>query len=218
MRIVDISEAVSTVSEDSSVMVGGFLGCGSPDNLINEIITKKIRGLTVIANDTAFPDKGIGKLIVNKCACKVIVSHIGTNPETQRQMMEGELKVELIPQGTLAERIRAGGVGLGGILTPTGVGTVIQEGKRVVAVEGREYLLELPLRADYALVKAKKADYYGNLVFSLTARNFNPLIVLACDTVIAEVEEIVPVGALTPDEIHVPGVLVDYIVVGGAAQ
>jgi len=132
--------------------------------------------------------------------------------------MEGELKVELIPQGTLAERIRAGGVGLGGILTPTGVGTVIQEGKRVVAVEGREYLLELPLRADYALVKAKKADYYGNLVFSLTARNFNPLIVLACDTVIAEVEEIVPVGALTPDEIHVPGVLVDYIVVGGAAQ
>lgn len=218
MRIVDISEAVSTVSEDSSVMVGGFLGCGSPDNLINEIITKKIRGLTVIANDTAFPDKGIGKLIVNKCACKVIVSHIGTNPETQRQMMEGELKVELIPQGTLAERIRAGGVGLGGILTPTGVGTVIQEGKRVVAVEGREYLLELPLRADYALVKAKKADYYGNLVFSLTARNFNPLIVLACDTVIAEVEEIVPVGALTPDEIHIPGVLVDYIVVGGAAQ
>ncbi|PNE22783.1 branched-chain amino acid dehydrogenase [Mesotoga sp. Brook.08.YT.4.2.5.1] len=218
MRIVDISEAVSTVSEDSSVMVGGFLGCGSPDNLINEIITKKIRGLTVIANDTAFPDKGIGKLIVNKCACKVIVSHIGTNPETQRQMMEGELKVELIPQGTLAERIRVGGVGLGGILTPTGVGTVIQEGKRVVAVEGREYLLELPLRADYALVKAKKADYYGNLVFSLTARNFNPLIVLACDTVIAEVEEIVPVGALTPDEIHIPGVLVDYIVVGGAAQ
>ena len=218
MRIVDISEAVSTVSEDSSVMVGGFLGCGSPDNLINEIITKKIRGLTVIANDTAFPDKGIGKLIVNKCACKVIVSHIGTNPETQRQMIEGELKVELIPQGTLAERIRAGGVGLGGILTPTGVGTVIQEGKRVVAVEGREYLLELPLRADYALVKAKKADYYGNLVFSLTARNFNPLIVLACDTVIAEVEEIVPVGALTPDEIHIPGVLVDYIVVGRAAQ
>jgi acetate CoA/acetoacetate CoA-transferase alpha subunit len=218
LRIVDISEAVSTVSEDSSVMVGGFLGCGSPDNLINEIITKKIRGLTVIANDTAFPDKGIGKLIVNKCACKVIVSHIGTNPETQRQMMEGELKVELIPQGTLAERIRVGGVGLGGILTPTGVGTVIQEGKRVVAVEGREYLLELPLRADYALVKAKKADYYGNLVFSLTARNFNPLIVLACDTVIAEVEEIVPVGALTPDEIHIPGVLVDYIVVGGAAQ
>lgn len=218
MRIMEVSEAVSTVSEDSSVMVGGFLGCGSPDNLINEIITKKIRGLTVIANDTAFPDKGIGKLIVNKCACKVIVSHIGTNPETQRQMMEGELKVELIPQGTLAERIRAGGVGLGGILTPTGVGTVIQEGKRVVAVEGREYLLELPLRADYALVKAKKADYYGNLVFSLTARNFNPLIVLACDTVIAEVEEIVPVGALTPDEIHIPGVLVDYIVVGGAAQ
>ena len=218
MRIVDISEAVSTVSEDSSVMVGGFLGCGSPDNLINEIITKKISGLTVIANDTAFPDKGVGKLIVNKCACRVIVSHIGTNPETQRQMMEGELKVELIPQGTLAERIRVGGVGLGGILTPTGVGTVIQEGKRVVAVEGREYLLELPLRADYALVKAKKADYYGNLVFSLTARNFNPLIVLACDTVIAEVEEIVPVGALTPDEIHIPGVLVDYIVVGRAAQ
>jgi acetate CoA/acetoacetate CoA-transferase alpha subunit len=190
------------------------LGCGSPDNIIQGIVERKTRGLTVIANDTSFPDRGIGKIVDGKCAAKVIVSHIGTNPETQRQMIEGELDVELVPQGTLAERIRAGGVGLGGILTPTGVGTVVQEGKRIIAVDGKDYLMELPLRAEFALVKAKKADYFGNLVFSLTARNFNPLIVLACNTVIVEVEEIVPVGSISPDEIHIPGVLVDYVSVG----
>ncbi|MBN2219479.1 MAG: 3-oxoacid CoA-transferase subunit A [Kosmotogaceae bacterium] len=213
-----MKETISLIKKDSSVMIGGFLGCGSPDCIINEIVENEISGLTLVANDTAFPEMGVGKLIVNKCASKIVVSHIGTNPETQRQMIEGELEVELVPQGTLAERIRAGGVGLGGILTPTGVGTVVQDGKKVVTIDGKDYLMELPLRADFALVKAKKADYFGNLVFSLTARNFNPLMVLACDTVIVEVEEIVPVGSLSPDEIHIPGVFVHYIAVGGRLQ
>jgi len=144
----------------------------------------------------------------------VIASHIGTNPETQRQMIEGELEVELVPQGTLAERVRAGGVGLGGILTPTGVGTVVEDGKQKIVVADKEYLLELPLRADYALLKAKRADYYGNLQFSLTARNFNPLMAMAADNVIVEVEEIVPIGSIPPDSVHIPGVLVNYVVVG----
>lgn len=218
MKVVGMKKIVSLIEKGSSVMIGGFLGCGSPDSIIDEIVKNEISGLTLVANDTAFPETGIGKLIVNKCASKIVVSHIGTNPETQRQMIDGELEVELVPQGTLAERIRAGGVGLGGVLTPTGVGTVVQDGKKVLTVDGRDYLMELPLRADFALVKAKKADYIGNLVFSLTARNFNPLMVLACDTVLVEVEEIVPIGSLSPDEIHIPGVFVHYIVVGGRVQ
>lgn len=193
-------------------MIGGFLGVGTPEKIIDEIIKNKIKNLTVIANDTAFEDKGIGKLVKNKLCKKVIVSHIGTNPETQRQMIEGTLQVELVPQGTLAERIRAGGVGLGGILTPTGVGTIVEEGKQIIEIEGKKYLLELPLRADVALIKAKKADYLGNLVFNLTAENFNPLMALSADTVIVEVEEIVPTGSLSPNEIKIPGVVVDYIV------
>lgn len=193
-------------------MIGGFLGVGTPEKIIDEIIKNKIKNLTVIANDTAFEDKGIGKLVKNKLCKKVIVSHIGTNPETQRQMIEGTLQVELVPQGTLAERIRAGGVGLGGILTPTGVGTIVEEGKQIIEIEGKKYLLELPLRADIALIKAKKADYIGNLVFNLTAENFNPLMALSANTVIVEVEEIVPTGSLSPNEIKIPGVVVDYIV------
>jgi acetate CoA/acetoacetate CoA-transferase alpha subunit len=215
VKVIKSKEVVDLIPEGATVMIGGFLGCGSPETLIDEIIKAKKGGLTVIANDTAFPDKGIGKLIVNKLVKKVIASHIGTNPETQRQMIEKELEVELIPQGTLAERVRAGGVGLGGILTPTGVGTVVEEGKQIIELNGKKYLLELPLRADVALIKAKKADYFGNLVFSLTAKNFNPLMVMAGDVVIVEVEEVVPVGAIPPDEVHIPGVLVDYIVVGG---
>jgi len=212
LKIIDISEIKSLIKEGSTIMIGGFLGVGTPEKIIDEIIKNKIKNLTVIANDTAFEDKGIGKLVKNKLCKKVIVSHIGTNPETQRQMIEGTLQVELVPQGTLAERIRAGGVGLGGILTPTGVGTIVEEGKQIIEIEGKKYLLELPLRADIALIKAKKADYIGNLVFNLTAENFNPLMALSADTVIVEVEEIVPTGSLSPNEIKIPGVVVDYIV------
>lgn len=212
MKVISIDEAVELLKPGMTIMIGGFLGVGTPEKLIDKIVEKRINNLVVIANDTAMPDRGIGKLIVNKLCKKVIVSHIGTNPETQRQMINGELEVELVPQGTLAERIRAGGAGLGGILTPTGVGTVVEEGKRVIEINGKKYLLELPLKADIALIKAKKCDYYGNLVYNLTATNFNPIMAMAADIVIAEVEEVVPVGALNPDEIKTPGVLVDYVV------
>lgn len=196
-------------------MIGGFLGCGTPDEIIDELIISRIGGLTVIANDTAFPDRGIGRLVVNRLVSRAIVSHIGTNPETQRQMIEGEIEVELVPQGTLAERVRARGVGLGGILTPTGVGTVVEEGKETIVVGEQKYLLELPIGAEFALIKAKRADYCGNLSYSLTARNFNPLMAMAAECVIAEVEEIVPVGSISPEEINTPGVIVDYILVRG---
>ncbi len=196
-------------------MIGGFLGCGTPDEIIDELIVSRIGGLTVIANDTAFPDRGIGRLVVNRLVSRAIVSHIGTNPETQRQMIEGEIEVELVPQGTLAERVRARGVGLGGILTPTGVGTVVEEGKETIVVGEQKYLLELPIGAEFALIKAKRADYCGNLSYSLTARNFNPLMAMAAECVIAEVEEIVPVGSISPEEINTPGVIVDYILVRG---
>ncbi len=203
------------IEDNSTIMVGGFLGFGSPEEMMDELVRQAKKSLTVICNDSAFPETGIGKIIVAKLVKKLITSHMGTNPETQRQMINGDLEVELVPQGTLAERIRAGGVGLGGILTPTGVGTLVQEGKRTLNVNGKEYLLELPLRADFALLKAKRADYLGNLSYSLTARNFNPLMAMAADVVIAEVEEMVPTGAIPPDEVHTPHVLVDYVVVEG---
>jgi acetate CoA/acetoacetate CoA-transferase alpha subunit len=168
--------------------------------------------LTVIANDTARPGVGIGRLIDARLVKKVIVSHIGTNAETQRQMIDGELEVELVPQGTLAERIRAGGYGLGGILTPTGIGTIVAEGKAIVKVDGRDFLLEEPLRADAALIAAKYADYYGNLNYMLTARNFNPIMAMAADLVIAEPQTIVPVGVIPPDSVMTPSILVDHMV------
>ncbi len=212
MKILDVKEAVSMIKDGSTIMVGGFLGVGTPETIMDEIVAQKKKDLTLIVNDTAFIDKGVGKLIANKLVKKLIASHIGTNLETQRQMIENELEVELVPQGTFAERIRAGGAGLGGILTPTGVGTIVEEGKRKIEIDGKTYLLELPLRADFALLKAKEADYNGNLVYSLTAKNFNPIMALAADTVIVEVQEIVPVGVLPPDYIHTPHVFVDYAV------
>lgn len=171
-----------------------------------------MRDLTVIANDTARPGVGIGKLISAGSVSRVIVSHIGTNPETQARMISGEIDVVLVPQGTLAERIRAAGAGLGGILTATGIGTLAAEGKDIIRVEGRDYLLETSLSAEFALVAARSADYMGNLVYSLTARNFNPIMALAASCVIAEPNEIVPTGVLPPDAIHTPGVLVDHLI------
>jgi len=169
----------------------------------------------VIANDTALPGVGIGKLISAGLVGKVIASHIGLNPETQKKMIAGEIQVELVPQGTLIERIRAGGFGLGGILTATGVGTVVEEGKQKVAVAGKDYLVELALRADFALVNAFLADYLGNLSYALTARNFNPVIAMAADTVIAEADNIVPVGLISPDHVVTPAPLVDYLIAQG---
>jgi acetate CoA/acetoacetate CoA-transferase alpha subunit len=180
--------------------------------VIDELVRQKKSNLIVIANDTAMPGRGIGKLVDAKLLRKAIVSHIGLNPETQRQMLAGELEVELVPQGTLIERIRAGGFGLGGVLTQTGIGTSVENGKQRIEVAGRQYLLEVALRADFALVQAFLADYMGNLSYALTARNFNPVIAMAADTVIASADHIVPVGVLAPDHVMTPAPVVDYLV------
>ncbi len=204
--------AASLVPNGAVVMIGGFMGVGSPHRTIDALVARGACGLTVIANDTARPGVGIGKLISAGCVARLVTSHIGTNPETQAKMMSGEIAVELVPQGTLAERIRAAGAGLGGVLTPTGVGTMAAEGKETMRVGDRDYLLELALGAEIALIAARSADYLGNLVYSLTARNFNPLMAMAAPCVIAEPNEVVPVGVLPPDAIHTPGVLVDHLV------
>ncbi len=211
-KLVSLEEAVSRIPDGASLLIGGFMAVGGPNRLVDELIRQGKRDLTIIANDTARPNNGLGKLVVEKLVRRVVTSHIGLNPETQKQMIAGDIEVELVPQGTLAERIRAGGVGLGGVLTPTGVGTTVEEGKRKVEIDGVTYLLEMPIKADFALVAAKQADLYGNLTYALTARNFNPLMAMAGATVIAEAEDILPVGCIPPDAVMTPSVLVDHIV------
>ena len=212
MQTISLEKAVAMIPDGASIMVGGFMGVGTPHRLMDELVRQRKRDLTIIANDNAVPGNGVGKLISAGLVRKTIASHIGLNPETQQQMLAGKLEVDLVPQGTLIERIRAGGHGLGGVLTPTGVGTVVEEGKRRIEVDGKPYLLETALHADFALVQAFMADYLGNLVYALTARNFNPIIAMAGATVIAEVEHIVPVGMVSPDHVVTPAVLVDYLV------
>jgi len=212
MRTTTAEQAVALIPDGASLMIGGFMGVGVPERVIDELVRQGRRDLTVIANDTAMPGVGVGKLVRAKAMSRLIVSHIGLNPETQQQMIAGALQVELVPQGTLIERIRAGGHGLGGVLTPTGVGTVVEEGKRRIEVDGIPYLLETALKADFALVQAFMSDYLGNLVYALTARNFNPVIAMAGGTVVAEVEHVVPVGMISPDHVVTPAVLVDYLV------
>lgn len=215
MQTISAENAAGMIPDGAILMIGGFMAVGTPERLIDAIVRQGKRELTVIANDTAKPGVGIGKLVDAKLVRKAVVSHIGLNPETQRQMMAGAMEVELVPQGTLIERIRAGGFGLGGILTPTGVGTLAAEGKREIEVGGRRYLLETPLRADFALVQAFLADYLGNLTYALTARNFNPLVAMAGDTVIAEAEHIVPTGVIAPDHVATPAPVVDYVAAQG---
>jgi acetate CoA/acetoacetate CoA-transferase alpha subunit len=212
MQTVSLEQSVALIPNGSSLMIGGFMAVGTPERIIDEIMRQKKRDLTVIANDTAMPGKGIGKLVEARLLRKVIVSHIGLNPETQRQMMAGDLEVELVPQGTLIERIRAGGYGLGGILTQTGLGTSVENGKQIVQVDGRTYLVEIALQADFALIQAFLADYLGNLSYALTARNFNPVIAMAGRTVIVAADNIVPVGVMSPDHVVTPAPLVDYLV------
>ena len=219
--IVSPQEAVRRIAPGSSVMVGGFLACGTAQALVDALAEAGTKGLTLIATDTAFDDPktrkrtGVAHLIASGQVERLFASHIGTNRETQRRMNAGELTVELVPQGTLAERIRAAGVGLGGILTPTGVGTEVAEGKQQIEIEGRSYLLEQALRADVALVRAHRADRAGNLVYSKTTRNFNPLMAMAAELVLVEAREIVEVGALDPETVVTPGVFVDMLVIGG---
>ncbi|MTH97940.1 CoA transferase subunit A [Roseibium sp. RKSG952] len=204
-------EAAELIPDGSVLLIGGFMGVGTPHRLIDAIVARGTRDLTVVANDTALPGKGIGKLITADAVSRVIASHIGLNPETQKKMIAGEIEVELVPQGTLVERIRAAGVGLGGILTATGIGTPVEDGKDKIEIDGKAYLLEKPVHGDFALIAARQADYVGNLEYSLTAHNFNPIMALAAETVIAEPQTIVPVGVISPDAVKTPGVLVDHL-------
>jgi len=215
MNLKSLEEAVALIPDGASLMVGGFMGVGTPERVVDELVRQGKRGLTIIANDTAMPGRGIGKLISADLVTKVVASHIGLNPETQQRMIAGTLEVTLVPQGTLIERIRAGGFGLGGILTPTGVGTLAAEGKQVITVDGKDYLLETPLHADFALVHAFFADYLGNLSYALTARNFNPMVAMAADCVIVDADHIVPTGMIPPDQVVTPGPIVDYLISHG---
>jgi len=212
MQPITLEKAVAMIPDGATLMIGGFMGVGTPEHVMDELVRQGKRELTVIANDNAMPGIGIGKLVSAGLVRKTIASHIGLNPETQKKMIDGSMQVELVPQGTLIERIRAAGYGLGGILTPTGVGTLVEEGKRKIEVDGRQYLLETALRADFALVQAFLSDYLGNLVYSLTTRNFNPVIAMATTTVIVEAEHIVPVGVIPPDHVVTPGPIVDYFI------
>lgn len=211
-KLSTTSDAIAKLKDGMTIMIGGFLANGTPEKLVDELVKSGVKDLTLIVNDTAFPDRGCGKLIVNKQITKVIVSHIGTNQHTGKQMDAGELEVEFTPQGTLAERIRAGGAGLGGVLSPTGIGTVIAEGKDIIEVDGKEYILEKPLRADVALIKGSIGDKSGNLVYLGTTQNFNTIMATAADVVIAEVDTLKEVGEIEPERVHTPFIFVDYIV------
>jgi acetate CoA/acetoacetate CoA-transferase alpha subunit len=215
MQTITLDKAVALIPDGATLMIGGFMAIGTPERLMDELVRQGRKNLTVIANDNARPGVGIGKLVSAGLVKKTIASHIGLNPETQKRMIDGSMEVELVPQGTLAERVRAGGYGLGGILTPTGVGTIVEEGKRKIAVNGKDYLLETPLRADFALIQAMLCDYSGNLTYTLTARNFNPLMAMAADTVIVDAEHMVPVGLIPPDQVATPAPIVDYVVAHG---
>jgi acetate CoA/acetoacetate CoA-transferase alpha subunit len=210
--VLSPAAAAELIPDGATIMIGGFMGVGSPHRVIEALVERGARDFRIIVNDTARPGVGIGRLISAGCVSKVVVSHIGTNPETQANMQAGRLQVELVPQGTLAERIRAGGAGLGGVLTSTGLGTLAAEGHQTVHIDAREYIIAPAIRADFALVAARSADYARNLVYSLTARNFNPLMAMAADVVIAETNEIVPLGVLPPDAIHTPGILIDHLI------
>jgi acetate CoA/acetoacetate CoA-transferase alpha subunit len=212
MKNVPVAEAIEIIPDGSTLMIGGFMGVGTPERLIDELVRQGKRNLTVIANDTAVPGRGIGKLVDAGLVSRTIASHIGLNPETQKQMIAGKMAVDLVPQGTLIERIRAGGFGLGGVLTPTGVGTIVEEGKQKLQVNGKTYLVETALHAEFALIEAFLADYIGNLSYALTARNFNPVIAMAADITIVAAEHIVPVGLIAPDHVVTPAPLVHYLV------
>jgi acetate CoA/acetoacetate CoA-transferase alpha subunit len=209
---ITVEEAVELIPDGASVMLSGFMGVGVPDRTLNALAAAGRRDLTLITNDTATPGRGPGPLIHAGSVKKLICSHIGKSPETQQKMLAHEIEVELNPQGTFAERVRAGGVGLGGILTPTGVGTRVADKRETIEIDGKRFLLETPIRADFALIASWRCDYSGNLAYTMSARNFNPIMALAADVVIVEPHEIVPIGMITPDDVVTPGALVDYIV------
>lgn len=213
-KLIDLEMAINMIKPNSTIMIGGFMANGSPIRIIDALVESGVNGLTLISNDTGFVDKGCGKMVVSKQFKKIIASHIGTNKETGRQMTEGEIEVELVPQGTLVERIRCGGYGLGGVLTKTGLGTLVAENKEHITVDEEVYLLEKPLVADVAVIYASKADKFGNLIYKGSENNFNNVMAAAAKVTIVEVGEILEVGELDPNQIITPGIFVDYIVRG----
>ena len=215
MRNVSTEEVVAMIPNGAKLMVGGFMGVGTPERLIDELVRQHKSELLLVCNDAAVPGKGVGKLIDAALVSTLTTSHIGLNPKVQAQMMANKIAVDLVPQGTLVERIRAGGCGLGGVLTPTGVGTIVEGDKRQIAIGGKTFLVETALRSDFALIHTFLADYLGNLAYALTARNFNPVMAMAADTVIVTAEHIVPVGVIAPDHVMTPAPLVDYLVANG---
>src|ERR1700730_8100730 len=215
MRAVSVEEAVAMIPNGASVMVGGFMGVGTPERLIDELVRQRKSELTIVANDAVVPGRGIGKLFDASLVATFTASHIGMNPKVQEQRMTGKVAVNLVPQGTLVERIRAGGCGLGGVLKPTGGGTIVEEGKPRIEIDGKTFRLERAPRSDFALIHAFLADYLGNLAYALTARNFNPVMAMAADTVIVTAENIVPVGVIGPDHVVTPAPLVDYLIANG---
>jgi len=213
-KIISLEQAASLIKDGDVVMIGGFMTNGTPKKIIDAVVKSGVKNLTIICNDAGYPDEGSGRLLRSKQAKKLIATHIGLNPEAGAMMSSGELEVELIPQGTFAERMRCAGAGLGGFLTPTGIGTEIEKGKQVINVEGKDYLLELPLRADVALLKGSVVDKMGNIFYKGTTKNFNMVMATAAKTVIVEAEELVEVGELDPEQINTPSIYVDYIVGG----
>ncbi|MBE7710433.1 MAG: CoA transferase subunit A [Cyanobacteria bacterium SIG32] len=211
-KIISAKEAINMIKDGSSVMVGGFISCGAPDVLVDELVEQNVKELTLICNDTSVPGKDKGRLIENKQVKKLFAAHIGLNPETGRQMQAGELDVELIPMGSLIERIRAKGAGLGGILTPTGVGTIVEDNNETMVINGKKFIFEEPIDADFALIYGTKVDKFGNVAFEGTTRNLNTIMATAADTVIIQADEIV--DCLDPNEVIIPGLFIDYIVEG----
>jgi len=214
-KVVEKEKIKACFFDGMTLMVGGFMGCGAPEGLIDLILDLGIKDITLISTDTAMVNRGVGRLIVEKRIKKLYASHIGLNPETGKQMNEGTLEVELVPQGTLVEQIRAGGFGLGGVLTPTGLGTIIAEGKKIIEVDGKEFLLEKPLKADVSLIRGSVTDCYGNTIYRGTSNNFNQMMATAGEIVIVETEKLVPTGFLTKESITTPSIFVDYVVRGG---
>jgi acetate CoA/acetoacetate CoA-transferase alpha subunit len=212
-KTIDVAQAVAAIPDGATVMVGGFMGCGNPHAVIDALSRSGVKDLTLICNDASSPGYGVAKLVLNKQVKRLVATHVGLNPEVVAQLGAGQLELELVPQGTFAERIRAGGSGLGGVLTPTGLGTPVAEGKTVLEVDGRPYLVEKPLRAEFALIAGHRVDTLGNIWYKGTTRSFSPLMALAADTVIAEADEVVAVGEIAAEDVVTPGVLVDQIVV-----
>ena len=217
-KIMTAQEAVADIQDGATIMVGGFMACGTPEILIDALVEKNVRNLTIICNDAGVPGRGVGKLLTNGQIKTLIASHVGLNPEVAARMntdvAEDKLECILVPQGTLAERVRAGGAGLGGFLTPTGVGTIVADGKQVINIDGRDYLLEKPLKADFALIRGSVTDKFGNTTYNGTTRTFNPMMATAANYVIVGACEIVEVGEIDPNNVVTSGIFVDAIVGG----